>query len=195
LSFCLHFLWMPMVIFLVQLHHFKLSHKGLAHKLFLHVLSNVTWGFVLFLQLEFYIGCFSYSTSKCPLVCHPSNHWSSIGLYKGLPNGTLDVAGTMKNYDTYFKELTCKIGIHDNCSCLCVEVCQVQHGLEGTIISCSATSNVLKGLNQLWTSIIYPKEPLFKWNLRKCLMEECDECDVESLPLCPKEYESTMTIS
>jgi hypothetical protein len=44
-----------MVIFLVQLHHFKLSHKGPTHKLFLHVLFNVTRGFVLFLQLELYI--------------------------------------------------------------------------------------------------------------------------------------------
>lgn len=44
-----------MVIFLVQLHHFRLSHKGLAHKLFLHVLSNVTSGFVLCLQMDFYI--------------------------------------------------------------------------------------------------------------------------------------------
>jgi hypothetical protein len=38
----------------------------------------------------------------------------------------------------------CGTSIHDNCSCLCVEVCQVQQGSKGTIISCGVASNVLK---------------------------------------------------
>lgn len=42
---------------------------------------------------------------KCPLVSHPSKHWS-LALYEGLFNGTIVVVDTMKNYDTYFKDLT-----------------------------------------------------------------------------------------
>jgi hypothetical protein len=37
-----------MVIFLAQLHHFKLSHKGATHKLFLHVISDVKYFYMCY---------------------------------------------------------------------------------------------------------------------------------------------------
>jgi hypothetical protein len=54
-----------------------------------------------------------------------------------------------------------------------------------TIVVVCVQRFVKYGLTQFWTSIIYPKEPLSKWHLRKCLMGGRDECDVETLPLCP----------
>jgi hypothetical protein len=93
-----------MVIFLIQLHHFRFSHKGSTHKLFLHVLSNVTCGFVLFLQLEFY-ATFKLQHPEMPIGLSSFQALKPF-LYEGLLNGTFVDVDTMKNYNTCFKDLT-----------------------------------------------------------------------------------------
>jgi hypothetical protein len=84
---------------------------------------------------------------------------------------------------------TPRIGIHDNCNCSCPKVCKRQQGSACTSISsCGASFHVYHGLTQLWTSIICLKELIVEWHFKKCLMGKCDECGMETFPLCEEEY-------
>lgn len=54
---------------------------------------------------------------------------------------------------------------------------------------CKANAEIFSGVTQMWGSVVCKKGEFIQWHKWECLFDKCDKCDVNLLPLCPKEIE------
>ena len=85
-----------------------------------------------------------------------------------------------------------KRGLHAQrgCSCACAVCSTVLDDAAADGVCCDAHHSVYKRITQLWEACLCPKLEFAEWHNLSCLMGECEDCGVETLPLCPHELSS-----
>ena len=84
-------------------------------------------------------------------------------------------------------------GFHFLQDCLCeCEVCGSEQRHE---VNCGAHTKVYTGTTSLSQEIVCSKSEDVQWNALSCVMDDCDNCDISKLAICPLESAASTTVT
>jgi hypothetical protein len=77
--------------------------------------------------------------------------------------------------------------LHKSCTCDCLQVCRPLNSTLSDQVSCKAPLLTMKGVTELWQSVVCSLKDDAIWHDLKCIKGECTRCGWKLLKICPNE--------